>query len=187
MSPPDPNQPSTWILLISLACAVISAFGPKKHRDRLLKMRDKVIMIPWILFAGSAAENTRYWFTYDSLGLSDIQDHPAFNFERFIPIAGIAIVLIPLLFWIGMKRKNGNAQSTPLIPHLFSGLFLIWHAMHTQQFYAKVAETYGPFSQEVENGLDSSVSILATLFACCLLAIALLKLRIAEPALGSRP
>jgi hypothetical protein len=146
-------------------------------------MRDYVIMIPWILLAGIAAEDTRYLFSLDTIEPNAIYEHPIVELERFIPIAGMAIVLIPLLFWVGMKRNLGNESSVRLIPHLIPGLFLVWHAAHSQVFYSKMADTAGGAEIfEFESGLDSSVSLLATLFACGLLVIGFSKLRLPKQA-----
>jgi hypothetical protein len=181
---PDPNQPSTWVLLFCLVCAGLAAFGPNRLRNSLIKMADYLVMVPWILFSGMAAEHTNFIAAMAGLDPKELLDHPVYDFYFFIPIAGVSIVLISTLLWIGTKRDPGNGPSIRLLPHLVPGILLILHALNASRFYSNILEdrTFDFEFKSFESGLDTNIALIALLFSCGLLAYGFIKLEFSRTA-----
>jgi FtsH-binding integral membrane protein len=145
-------------------------------------MANQVLLIPWILFSGFAAEHTNFVIAMANLGPKELTNYPVYNFYYFVPITGVSIVAISTLFWIGAKRSPGNGQSIPFLTHLIPGAFLTGHALNTEWFYYAVSEAPGfeDGAKSFESGLNTNISLIMALFSCGLLAVGLNKIRLAR-------
>lgn len=170
---PDFNQPSTWILILTIICAALSALGPADVRATLLRAKSSLTMVPWILFLGYAVDTTRHHFAIFSWsGMpSEFPSQPIFELYSFVPIAGISICLISILLWIGIKRQQQKSGGILLIPHLCGGLLLLWHSLHSRLFWESIADDNHATPQTVAEGMDSSMTLLAPSTAIVLLLL----------------
>lgn len=167
----DFSRPSTWILIASVIFAALAAVGSVGVRAFFLKMKEILLMTPWIIYLAYTSENSKH--VLSSLTWSgepwEYAEHPVFHISRVLPAIGLAAFLTPSFVWIGMRRSETIKGTALVLPHFLAGLIILANHVRSQIFWKRMNEA-NPYG--IEPASVQGIPTLATIAP--LLALVLL-------------